>query len=186
MSQFLIAASLWETIANSVFPQTSGSMTYNLTMLVVVCVVYFVADCGLRMGMRKGRMLRVCFHVYTLQDMKILSQQQSHEFSLLRHHWRGKMCKHKHALKGKMIRGTEEKKFSWPQAPTHSLRWETKSSFHLSHGPATPATNAAQRDAEKTMRSWAGDQHGKDYPGEHASSGIDLKWVGFFRSTGVG
>lgn len=42
-----------DTIAKSVFPQTSGSMIYNLTMLVVVCVVYFVADCGLKLGMRK-------------------------------------------------------------------------------------------------------------------------------------
>lgn len=44
-----------DTLANSVFPQTvfPRSMTYRLTMFVVISAEYFVADCGLKMGMRK-------------------------------------------------------------------------------------------------------------------------------------
>lgn len=58
--------------------------------------------------------------------------------------------------------------------PTLSLHWETKSSFHFSHGPATRATSTGERDAEKTMQGREqGDQYGKDNP-QQSPSGSEL------------
>lgn len=72
----------------------------------------------------------------------------------------GKMCKHKHALKRKMIRDEQKRRSSPdPKAdpdPTLAVLWETKSSFHFSHGPATPDTNTGQSNAEKTIRGHQG------------------------------
>lgn len=65
------------------------------------------------------------------------------------------MCKHKHALKGKMITGIQRRCSPDPRL-THiqlfPLRWETKSSFHFSRGPATLATSAGEKHASAQPR----------------------------------
>lgn len=67
----------------------------------------------------------------------------------------GKMCKHKHALKGKMIRGVQRRSSPDPRLIQIQLflsAGKQSPSFHFSHGPATRATSTGETDAEKSMR----------------------------------
>ena len=55
------------------------------------------------------------------------------------------MCKHKHALKGKMIRGIQKRSSPDPRLIQIQLFFSAgKSSFHFSHGPASRATNTGR------------------------------------------
>lgn len=139
-----------DTDANSVFPQTIFSGSSDLP-LNNVCAMYFVPDWGLKMGMRKVGCWDCAYTACgreALQDTRRLNQQHSHEFSLLQHNRRGKMCKHKHALKGKMIRGVQKRSSPDPRLVQVQLFLSTgkQSPLFISHMARPPVLLTQERE----------------------------------------
>lgn len=95
----------------------------------------------------------------------------------------GKMCKHKQALKGKMIRGIQMRSSPNPSAdpdPTLSLRWETQSSAHFSHGQATHDTKRRRRCWENHVRARLGAHSEKDCPTFNVDMLLSSQVLGHF------
>lgn len=95
-----------------------------------------------------------------------------------------KMCKHKHALKGKMIRGIQKRSSPDPMLIQIQLFLSAgkQSSLFISH-MARPSCywHWRGRDAEKTIRvSWGADQYGKDYPEHKLALWYSCKMSGHF------
>lgn len=91
--------------------------------------------------------------------ISLSAHQHSHESSLLRHYRRRKMCKHKHALKGKWLGVHRTQVFltqSWSRSNSAP---PLGSPLFISHMACSLVllTQDTERDAEKTIR---GHEHG--------------------------
>lgn len=132
------------------FPEAifSGSVTYHSTMSVLFT---FVADYDWKWAWVRWDYETVlpCLPSVTRRGtVKRFNQHHSHEFSLLQHNRRGKMCKHKHALKGKMIRGVQKRSSPDPSLIPIQLFLSAgkQSSLFISHMAWPPVLLTQERE----------------------------------------